>query len=167
MCLFAFPKVCASGHSWPVVIVLNFVRVGVASSVSRALTTCFGLDWAALASNLACVPGHTKLLNNASLPHAYSLSFFSVAPARYGMHLFTSLSWRSQKRLWTGVKAWKELTETWLQTPFTEIDAGVLEKHVTMYQRTCHQAVKGLPSNPVAKRLKARTSRGGLDRASF
>lgn len=60
-----------------------------------------------------------------------------------------------QKRLWTGVKAWKELTETWLQTPFTEIDASILEKHVTLYQRTCHQAVKGLPSNPVAKRLKA------------
>ncbi|CAN0189615.1 unnamed protein product, partial [Ectocarpus sp. 13 AM-2016] len=58
------------------------------------------------------------------------------------------------KRLWTGVKAWKELTETWLLTPFTEIDASTLEKHVTLYQRTCHQAVKGLPSNPVAKRLK-------------
>lgn len=54
------------------------------------------------------------------------------------------------------MKAWKELTETWLQTPFTEIDAAVLEKHVTLYQRTCHQAVKGLPSNPVAKRLKVR-----------
>lgn len=58
--------------------------------------------------------------------------------------------------MWTGVKAWKELTETWLQTPFTEIDAAILEKNVTMYQRLCHQAVKGLPSNPVAKRLKAR-----------
>ncbi|CAM9108105.1 unnamed protein product, partial [Hapterophycus canaliculatus] len=56
-----------------------------------------------------------------------------------------------KKRLWTGVKAWGELTETWLQTPFTEIDASILEKHVTQYQRTCHQAVKGLPSNPVAK----------------
>lgn len=64
-----------------------------------------------------------------------------------------------QKRMWTGVKAWKELTETWLQTPFTEIDAAILEKNVTMYQRTCHQAVKGLPSNPVAKRLKARKRR--------
>lgn len=58
--------------------------------------------------------------------------------------------------MWTGVKAWKELTETWLQTPFTEIDSAILEKNVTTYQRTCHQAVKGLPSNPVAKRLKAR-----------
>ncbi|CAM9316624.1 unnamed protein product, partial [Sphacelaria rigidula] len=59
-----------------------------------------------------------------------------------------------KKKMWTGVKAWKELTETWLQTPFTEIDAAILEKNVTMYQRLCHQAVKGLPSNPVAKRLK-------------
>lgn len=54
------------------------------------------------------------------------------------------------------MKAWTELTETWLQTPFTEIDAGILEKNVTLYQRMCHQAIKGLPSNPVAKRLKAR-----------
>lgn len=134
-----------------------------------SLATCFGLDWAALASKLAYVPGRTKLLNNAPLPLCLTLLcfHFSLLPPpppaapRHGMYLFTSLFLRTQKRLWTGVKAWKELTETWLQTPFTEIDAGVLEKHVTMYQRTCHQAVKGLPSNPVAKRLKARSSCGG------
>lgn len=77
------------------------------------------------------------------------------SPVRHGVFL-PPQSPSQQKRLWTGVKAWKELTESWLQTPFTEIDAAVLEKHVTLYQRTCHQAVKGLPSNPVAKRLKAR-----------
>ncbi|CAM9277540.1 unnamed protein product [Ascophyllum nodosum] len=59
-----------------------------------------------------------------------------------------------KKRLWTGVGAWRELTSTWLKAPFTEIDAAVLEKNVMTYQRICHQAVKGLPSNPVAKRLK-------------
>lgn len=61
-----------------------------------------------------------------------------------------------QKRLWTGVHSWKEMTETWLQTPFTEIDAATLEKNVTTYQKTCYQAVKGLPNNQVAKKLKVR-----------
>lgn len=57
--------------------------------------------------------------------------------------------------------SWKELTETWLQTPFTEIDASTLEKNVASYQKTCYQAVKGLPNNPVAKKLKVRMVLGG------
>ncbi|CAM9163466.1 unnamed protein product, partial [Choristocarpus tenellus] len=59
-----------------------------------------------------------------------------------------------KKRVWTGVKEWKELTENWLISPFKEIDASLLEKYVSQYNRTTHQAAKGLPNNPVAKRLK-------------
>lgn len=57
-------------------------------------------------------------------------------------------------RLWRGIKEWGALTASWVVTPLSEIDATELETHVQTYNKTVHQASKGLPGNPVVPKLK-------------
>ncbi|KAJ8609534.1 hypothetical protein CTAYLR_006022 [Chrysophaeum taylorii] len=57
-------------------------------------------------------------------------------------------------RLWRGMKEWGKLTALWVTTPLADIDAGQLEIHVQAYNKTVHQAMKGLPGNPVVPKLK-------------
>lgn len=57
-------------------------------------------------------------------------------------------------RLWRGMKEWGSLTASWVVTPLSDIDATELETHVQAYNKTVHQANKGLPGNPVVPKLK-------------
>ena len=56
--------------------------------------------------------------------------------------------------LWNGVREWEVITKQWESTALKDVDSDMLEKKVTIFNRTCSQAIKGLANNPVGPSLK-------------
>jgi dynein heavy chain len=59
-----------------------------------------------------------------------------------------------KKRLWSGVKEWADMSQSWVDAAFEEVDAVAMEKQISVYAKIGFQATKQLPGNPVGAKLK-------------
>lgn len=57
-------------------------------------------------------------------------------------------------KLWSGLHQWQNLTVTYSDTVFDNIDVGVIGKQVQMYVKVAYQAQKQLPGNEAAELLQ-------------
>jgi len=56
--------------------------------------------------------------------------------------------------MWRSLKEWEELTAKWVKTQFSQIDAPSIEKEAIKFAKISSRVEKGLPSNPIATKLK-------------
>lgn len=61
-------------------------------------------------------------------------------------------------KLWRAVRSWSELSSSWCDTVFAEVDAAGILLEVEKYMKTALQAERGLPGNLVAPSLRDKVS---------
>jgi dynein heavy chain len=61
-------------------------------------------------------------------------------------------------KLWRAVKEWGEISVQWESSELKAIDQAALEKKVMQMKKTCNQASKTLPSNPVGPQLAGKVA---------
>lgn len=62
-------------------------------------------------------------------------------------------------KLWNAVQEWETSVGQWEATELRTIDQAALEKKVMQMKKTCNQATKNLPSNPVGPALFSKVSK--------
>ena len=67
-----------------------------------------------------------------------------------------------KRKLWQNIVDVQEAATTWCDTPFSEVDAAVIEQRVSQFGRVVYQVTQALPNNEAISLLSAHVERWSL-----